>query len=87
MRQIGELFLELPFYNFRRMCLALQDLGNGVGRDRVRRLMRKMGFCAVYQPPGRASRIPGIRSIRICFGDYGSPGRTKSGTRTLCTSR
>jgi putative transposase len=59
MRQIDELFMDLPFYGSRRMCSALHDMGYGVGRDRVRRLMRKMGLCAVYQRPRTSQPHPG----------------------------
>ena len=33
------------------MCRYLVLLGYGIGRKRVRRLMRLMGFMAIYQKP------------------------------------
>ena len=51
MRRIDELFMELPFLGSRKMRDMLRDDGMLVGRERVRRLMRKMGLMAVYQKP------------------------------------
>jgi putative transposase len=58
MRQIDELFLELPFFGSRQMRNTLCDMGYPVGRGRVRRLMRKMGLMAVYQKPRTSLRHP-----------------------------
>ena len=55
MRRIDELFTELPFFGSRQMRNILRDEGHRVGRERVRRLMRKMGLMAVYRRP-RTSR-------------------------------
>lgn len=64
--------MELPFYGSRRMCRAMQDMGYDIGRDRVRRLMRKMGLFAVYQRPRTSQPHPGhkvylylLRGLRI----------------------
>jgi putative transposase len=51
MRRIDELFMELPFFGSRQMRNTLRDEGQRVGRERVRRLMRKMGLMAIYQKP------------------------------------
>lgn len=51
MRRIDELFMELPFFGSRQMRTALRDEGHQVGRERVRRLMRKMGLAAVFCRP------------------------------------
>ena len=51
MRLIDEQFLETPFYGARQMMRHLRRSGHGVGRARVRRLMRRMGLAAVYQKP------------------------------------
>ena len=51
MRRIDGQFMETPFFGSRQMLNVLRDIGYGVGRDRVRRLMRKMGLTAVYQKP------------------------------------
>jgi putative transposase len=51
MKRIDELFLELPFFGSRQMRNILRDEGHQLGRNRVRRLMRKMGLMAVYQKP------------------------------------
>ena len=44
-------FLKYPFYGSRQMVRHLWREGVGVGRHRVRRLMRLMGLQAIYQAP------------------------------------
>lgn len=51
MQEIDRAFTEWPFLGVRQMCRYLVSLGYGVGRKRVRRLMRLMGLMAVYQKP------------------------------------
>jgi putative transposase len=51
MRLIDEQFMEAPFYGARQMARHLRRCGHCVGRKRVRRLMARMGFAAVYQKP------------------------------------
>jgi putative transposase len=51
MRLIDEQFLETPWYGSRQMTRHLRRAGHGVGRKRVRRLMRKMGLVPIYQRP------------------------------------
>ena len=51
MRLIDEQFLEDPSYGARQMARHLRRQGYGVGRKRVRRLMRKMGLMPIYQRP------------------------------------
>ncbi len=58
MRRIDELFTESPFLGSRQMRTMLNDLGYQVGRERVRRLMRKMGLMAVYQKPRTSQPHP-----------------------------
>ena len=43
MRRIDELYMQYPFYGWRRLGHLL-----GVDKDRIRRLMRKMGIEAIY---------------------------------------
>ena len=43
MRQIDEIHLMYPFYGSRKIRNELWSKGYDIGRDRVRRLMRKMG--------------------------------------------
>src|SRR5271166_336056 len=57
MRRIDELYLELPFYGWRRMTFELNKEGRGVNRKRVRRLMRAMGIEALV--PGTSKAAPG----------------------------
>ena len=58
MKRIDELFLELPFFGSRQMRNILRDEGHLIGRNRVRRLMRKMGLMAVYQKPKTSQPHP-----------------------------
>ena len=51
MRLIDGPFLETPWYGSRQMTRHLRRHGHQVNRQRVRRLMVKMGLQAVYQRP------------------------------------
>jgi putative transposase len=51
MRLIDEQYTETPFYGSRRMREVLERKGYSVCRDRIRRLMRKMGIEAIYPKP------------------------------------
>lgn len=51
MRQIDEIHLTHPFYGSRKIRDELWSRGYNVGRDRVRRLMRRMGMEALYVKP------------------------------------
>ena len=50
-QEIDRVFTEWPFMGVRQMREYLVLLGYGVGRKRVRRLMRQMGLMPVYQKP------------------------------------
>lgn len=54
--------MELPFFGFRQIRNILWDEGHRLGRERVRRLMRKMGSAAL--------RLDGYRLL------CGHPGRS-----------
>jgi putative transposase len=51
MRLVDEQFLETPWYGSRQLMRYLRRQGHAVGRERVRRLMAKMGLAAIYQRP------------------------------------
>lgn len=51
MRELDELHLEYPWMGSRSLRDQLRRGGVPVGRDRVRRLMRKIGIRAVYRAP------------------------------------
>jgi len=51
MRQMDEIHLAYPFYGSRKIRNELWSRGYEVGRDRVRRLMRRMGIEALYVKP------------------------------------
>ena len=61
MRLIDEQFLETPWYGSRQMARHLRRLGYGVGRKRVRRLMRLMDLRAIYQAPRTSDPHPDHR--------------------------
>jgi putative transposase len=50
-RQIDEIHLLYPFYGSRKIRIELCAKGYNIGRDRVRRLMRRMGIEALYVKP------------------------------------
>jgi putative transposase len=52
MRQIDEIHLVYPFYGSRKIRNELWARGFDVGRDRVRRLMRRMGTKALFGTSG-----------------------------------
>lgn len=51
MRVIDEEYTRTPFYGYRKMTARLQQLGYGINRKRVARLMGKMGLQAIYPRP------------------------------------
>ena len=59
MRQIDEIHLLYPFYGSRNIRNELWAKGYNLGRDRVRRLMRRMGIEALYIKPRLSSAHPG----------------------------
>jgi len=58
MRQIDEIHLAYPFYGSRKIRDELWAKGHDVGRDRVRRLMRRMGIEALYVKPRLSASHP-----------------------------
>ena len=58
MRLIDEQFLETPWYGSRQMARHLRRNGWCVGRQRVRRLMSKMGLAPIYQRPKTSAPHP-----------------------------
>jgi putative transposase len=59
MRQIDEIHLLYPFYGSRNIRNELWGKGYDIGRDRVRRLMRRMGIEALYVKPRLSLSHPG----------------------------
>ena len=58
MRIIDEQFMETPFYGTRQMTRHLLRQGFKVSRKRIKRLMRTMGLCAIYQKPHTSDSNP-----------------------------
>lgn len=85
MRRIDELFMELLFFGSRQMRNFLRDEAHRVGRERVLRLMRKMGLMAVYRGPRTSQPHRSIRRIRICCEARQSRGQIRSGAPTSRT--
>ena len=56
MRRIDELHLEIPSAGSRTLRTFLRKDGHRLGRQRVRRLMRKMGLEALYRKPNLSRR-------------------------------
>jgi len=56
MKKIDELYLKYPFYGSRQMSLHLKGEGYSASRHKVRRLMKLMGICAVYQKPNTSKK-------------------------------
>jgi len=62
MRLIDEQFTKTPFYGVRRMKIILENLiGYPVNHKRIRRLMQKMGICAIYPKPRTSKSSPDHR--------------------------
>jgi putative transposase len=59
MRQIDEIHLLCPFYGSRNIRNELWAKGYNIGRDRIRRLMRRMGIEALYVKPRLSISHPG----------------------------
>lgn len=51
LREIAEIYTRMPFYGVPRMTGELRRRGFPVGAKRVRRLMREIGFHAIYPRP------------------------------------
>ena len=58
MRAMDEQYLSAPWYGSRQMARALRLMGYGVGRKRVRRLMRVMGLRSLAPGPNTSRRSP-----------------------------
>ena len=51
MRRMDEIYLNQPFYGYRRITAQLQREGHAVNEKRIRRLMQTMGLSAIYPKP------------------------------------
>ena len=58
MRLIDEQFTKRPFYGVPRMTASLRAMGHSVNPKRVRRMMRVMGFEAIYPKPRLSANGP-----------------------------
>jgi len=56
MRRIDELHMEFPFAGARMLACLLRREGHGLGRRRVRTLMKRMGIEALYCKPNTSRR-------------------------------
>ena len=72
MRRLDELHLEHPWMGLRRLRDQLQWDGHSVGRDRMRRLMRRMGLHAAYRRPRTTLPDQSIDQV-FALGSCGKP--------------
>ena len=84
-RKLDRLYTRYPFFGVERMTDALRKTGESVGTDRVRRLLRDMGLCAVYPKPrtsvpnGNAGRFPYLlRGVAVRSRMKSAPASTNS---------
>jgi len=61
MRVIDETYLAYPFFGSRQMTRWLRRQDHDVNRKRVQRLMRQMGWEAIYRKPNLSRAQPGHR--------------------------
>jgi len=54
--ELHEIWLEFPYYGYRRLTAELQNRGYLVNHKRVARIMRDMNICAIY--PKQRTSIP-----------------------------
>ena len=59
MRRIDELHLDFPFAGTRMLRDMLNLEGVEIGRDKVKRMMRRMGIEALYRRPNTSKPAPG----------------------------
>ena len=75
MRLIDEQYLYTPWYGTRQTARHLRREGHGVGRKRIRRLMRLMGLTAICQKAILSGRIHSTGCILTCCEACRSTGR------------
>lgn len=56
MKLLDEKHTDKPFYGVKKMTVFLREKGYGVGRDRVRGLLRHMGLFAIHPGPNTSLR-------------------------------
>ena len=76
MRRLHELHLQYPWMGSRGLRHQLGRAGFAIGRDQVRRLMRKMGREAVYRRPRTTIPAPGHKPYPYRLRTSSSSGRT-----------
>jgi putative transposase len=59
MRRIDELHLDYPFAGSRMLRDLLRGEGIAIGRQRVARMMKRMGIAALYRRPNTSKPAPG----------------------------
>ena len=69
MKLIDRQYLVTPFYGARKIAAWLKSQGQRVNRKRVRRLMRIMGFKAIYRHPRTSKPAPGHKIYPYLLGD------------------
>jgi putative transposase len=85
MNEIGDIYAKRPFQGYRRMTLDWQDLGYRVNHKKVYRLMRVMGFQAIYPKKNLSKRRQGDAVYPYLLKDHPPQSHTMSSVRTLRT--
>src|SRR5437660_9647514 len=49
--ELHEIWIEMPFYGYRRLTAELKRRGHAINHKRVSRLMEEMGIEAIYPRP------------------------------------
>ena len=79
LKQLDRIFTNDPVYGSRRLQVALLREAISIGRRRVRRLTRKLGYGRSGRSGTPASGIPSTKSTRTCCAARRSTSRTKCG--------
>ena len=58
MDEIDKIYTKYPFYGSRKITMELHDMGYGINRKRVQKLMRQMGLEAIYPKPNLSRHNP-----------------------------
>ncbi len=69
MKTIDEIYTAWPFYGYRKIRVELRRRGYELGKDRVWRLMRKMGIQALYPKKNTSKSCPEHRKFPYLLRD------------------
>jgi len=87
LNRLDPIFIEHPVYGSRRLQVAPLREGIYVGRRRIRRLMRKLGLCAVRLKRNTSKPHPEHKIYPYLLRDKTIDQPNRYGSATLRTSR